>query len=127
MAHYVAEDHVGPGLAGFAFAAFAVSWAWLNYTWFASAYDTVVSVALPLALYVSVYYGLYSALMRTSDRFHLGLLAGTGAVLVLSLALAATGTSMAVCLVVLAFAPAVTVVGYEVLGYRHMADAIERL
>jgi hypothetical protein len=65
--------------------------------------------------------------MRTSDRFHLGLLAGTAAVLVLSIALAATGTSMALCLVVLAFAPAVTVVGYEVLGYRHMADAIERL
>ena len=28
------------GVAGFAFAAFAVSWAWLNYSWFASAYDT---------------------------------------------------------------------------------------
>ena len=40
MAHYVAEDHVGAGVAGFAFAAFAVSWAWLNYSWFASAYDT---------------------------------------------------------------------------------------
>ena len=40
LAHYVAEDHVGAGVAGFAFAAFAVSWAWLNYSWFASAYDT---------------------------------------------------------------------------------------
>ena len=28
------------GVAGFAFGAFAVSWAWLNYSWFASAYDT---------------------------------------------------------------------------------------
>ena len=40
LAHYVAEDHVGAGVAGFVFAAFAVSWAWLNYSWFASAYDT---------------------------------------------------------------------------------------
>ena len=40
LAHYVAEDHVGAGVSGFAFAAFAVSWAWLNYSWFASAYDT---------------------------------------------------------------------------------------
>src|SRR5690349_15594061 len=40
LAHYVAEDRVGVGVAGFAFAAFAVSWAWLNYSWFASAYDT---------------------------------------------------------------------------------------
>src|SRR6476646_3742353 len=40
LAHYVAEDHVGAGVGGFAFAAFAVSWAWLGYSWFASAYDT---------------------------------------------------------------------------------------
>src|SRR4051794_33496317 len=40
MAHYVAEDHIGAGVGGFAFASFAVSWAWLNYSWFASAYDT---------------------------------------------------------------------------------------
>ena len=40
LAHYIAEDHVGAGVAGFAFAVFAVTWAWLNYSWFASAYDT---------------------------------------------------------------------------------------
>src|ERR671937_1080592 len=40
LAHFVAEDHVGAAVAGFAFATFAVSWAWLNYSWFASAYDT---------------------------------------------------------------------------------------
>jgi hypothetical protein len=31
------------------------------------------------------------------------------------------------CLVVLALAPVVTVVGYETLGHRHAADALERL
>ena len=40
LAHYVADDHVLAGVPGFAFAAFAVSWAWINYSWFASAYDT---------------------------------------------------------------------------------------
>src|SRR5512133_4206219 len=40
LAHFIAEDHVGAGVGGFAFASFAVSWAWLNYSWFASAYDT---------------------------------------------------------------------------------------
>jgi low temperature requirement protein LtrA len=40
LAHYVAEDHVSTGLIGFAFTALAVSWAWINYSWFASAYDT---------------------------------------------------------------------------------------
>ena len=41
--------------------------------------------------------------------------------------LAAVGVSVAACLVVLALAPTVTVVGYEVLGHRHMAEALERL
>src|SRR3954470_14678097 len=40
LAHSLAENHVWPGIAGFTFASFAVSWAWLNYSWFASAYDT---------------------------------------------------------------------------------------
>jgi low temperature requirement protein LtrA len=40
LAHFVADAHAGAGIAGFAFATFMVVWAWLNYTWFASAYDT---------------------------------------------------------------------------------------
>jgi low temperature requirement protein LtrA len=40
FAHMLASGHVGAGLAGFSFATFAVSWAWINFSWFASAYDT---------------------------------------------------------------------------------------
>src|SRR3954454_11972665 len=40
LAHYLAEGHAAAAIGGFVFASFAVSWAWLNYTWFASAYDT---------------------------------------------------------------------------------------
>ncbi|AFR30812.1 low temperature requirement protein A [Arthrobacter sp. Rue61a] len=40
FAHAVAEAHFGAGLLGFGFAMFAVIWAWINFTWFASAYDT---------------------------------------------------------------------------------------
>jgi len=47
--------------------------------------------------------------------------------LALSVVLAATGVSVAVCLVVLALAPAVTVIGDETLGHRHMAEVVERL
>ncbi len=39
LAHYVADGHVRTGLLGFGFAVFAVSWAWISYSWFASAYD----------------------------------------------------------------------------------------
>jgi low temperature requirement protein LtrA len=87
----------------------------------------VLSVAIPFGIFAGVFYALYSILMRTGDPFHLGLLAATTALLVLSLLLAAAGVSMAVCLIVLMLAPAVTVVGYEALGHRHMAEAIERL
>jgi hypothetical protein len=65
--------------------------------------------------------------MRAGDPFHLGLLAGTTAVLVLAVLLAWSGVPMAVCLIVLMFAPMVVVVGYELLGYRHMAVALERV
>ena len=88
---------------------------------------TVLSVAIPVAIYVAVLYALYSVLMRVRDPFHLGLIAGTGAILVLSIVLAAAGVNVPLCLVVLALAPVVTVVGYETLGHRHVADALERL
>ena len=74
-----------------------------------------------------MFYALYSVLMRASTRSMSASSAGTTALLVLSVVLAAAGVSVAACLVVLALAPAVTVVGYEVLGHRHMADVLERL
>jgi len=40
LAGTLAAGHVGAGLLGFAFAMFAVIWAWINFSWFASAYDT---------------------------------------------------------------------------------------
>jgi low temperature requirement protein LtrA len=40
LAHALANGHTGTGVAAFAFAMFAVCWAWINYSWFSSAYDT---------------------------------------------------------------------------------------
>jgi low temperature requirement protein LtrA len=40
LAHFLAEDHIRAALIGFGFAAFAINWAWINFSWFASAYDT---------------------------------------------------------------------------------------
>jgi low temperature requirement protein LtrA len=40
FAHALVSGHIGAGLAGFLFATFSVSWAWINFSWFASAYDT---------------------------------------------------------------------------------------
>jgi hypothetical protein len=59
--------------------------------------------------------------------FLIWLLAGTAVFLVGPVALAAAGVGVPVCLIVLALAPVVTIVGYETLGHRHMADALQRL
>ena len=40
LSHFLAEGYVWEGVLGFGFAIFAVSWAWINFSWFASAYDT---------------------------------------------------------------------------------------
>ena len=38
--HAIAEHHVLEGLRGYLMVFFAIWWAWMNFTWFASAYDT---------------------------------------------------------------------------------------
>jgi len=87
---------------------------------------TVLTTAIPFGIYTAMLYGIYAAFTRHRDPFHLTLLAGTAAVLVLSVVLAAMGAGLAICLLVLVLAPLLTVVGYETVGHRHLADALER-
>ena len=39
-AHFIAEAHFTSAATGFVFVTFAVCWAWVNFSWFASAFDT---------------------------------------------------------------------------------------
>jgi low temperature requirement protein LtrA len=112
------------GLAGMG-AGLHVAALYLEHETEIGAVATVASVAVPVALYAVALYAVYSLVMRTADPFHIALLAGTAAVLALSLVLAALGVSMAVCLIVLMFAPVVSVVGFELVGHRHLAAAID--
>jgi hypothetical protein len=86
---------------------------------------TVLSVAIPLALFVVLVYALYAALTRIADPFHAILLGGTAEFLVVPVLMAFGGASLAWCLVVLAVAPWVTVVGFETLGHRHLENHLE--
>ena len=88
---------------------------------------TVLSVTIPVAVFLLAAYALYSLVFRATDAFHLLLLAATAAVLALVVVLAVAGTNMAVCLLVLTLAPVVTVVGYETIGHRHVREALDRL
>ena len=38
--HMIAEDHVGEAVVGYLMVFFAIWWAWMNFSWFASAFDT---------------------------------------------------------------------------------------
>lgn len=88
--------------------------------------ETVLSVALPVGVYILSIYVMYAWLVRTVDAFHLLLIALTAAVLGLAVWLAAAGISMANCLLVVTLAPMVSVVGYEARGHRHATAAITR-
>ncbi|MFF4711383.1 low temperature requirement protein A [Streptomyces eurythermus] len=39
LVHAVAEGHAGTGILDYAMVFYAIWWAWMNFTWFASAYD----------------------------------------------------------------------------------------
>jgi low temperature requirement protein LtrA len=88
---------------------------------------TVLSVVIPFAIFGLAFYALYSTLWHTADPFHLWLLAGTALLLAAAVLLAAAGVGVPVCLLVVALAPMVTVVGYETIGHRHLTEAIRQL
>ncbi|WP_205528391.1 low temperature requirement protein A [Desertimonas flava] len=86
----------------------------------------VLTTAVPLGIYVLCLYSLYTAITRELDRFHLVLVAVTAVIIAASIVMAAAGAPLATCLVVLTLAPAVTVVGYELVGHRHRSEMLAR-
>lgn len=83
-----------------------------------SSMSTVLSVAIPVGIYLLLICALYVMLVGRFDAFHAGLLAVAALVLVAAIAMAAAGMKMAVCLLVVTLAPAVTVLGHELVGHR---------
>jgi hypothetical protein len=84
----------------------------------------VLSVAIPVAVYIVSVYLFYTLLVRTWDALHGLLLAITAVVLTGAALLAAGGVSMAACLLLVMLAPVVTVAGFELLGHRHAIEAM---
>jgi low temperature requirement protein LtrA len=68
MAHYLELDQVATALLGFAFGTFAVTWAWINYSWLASAYDTDDVYFRVATLIVMV--GVLVVALGVPDVFH---------------------------------------------------------
>ena len=91
-----------------------------------SATATVLTTVVPVAVYLVMLFTLYTLLLRTFDPFHVWLLLGAAVFLVLPVVMAQAGASVVACLLVLVLAPVVVVVGFEVVGHRHQAEALRR-
>ena len=88
------------------------------------AVGTVLSVAVPVGVYIALVYVLYGLMVKAWDRFHVLLGVLTAAVLAAAVTSAAAGVPMTACLLIVTLAPVVSVVGFEILGHRHAAAAV---
>lgn len=89
--------------------------------------ETVLTVVVPVGIYLLAFYVFYAVVSRSADPFHLLLVAITIGLLVAPVAMAAAGVGLTWCLLVLAIAPWVTVIGYELVGHRHNAAVVAAL
>ncbi len=87
--------------------------------------NTVLSVAIPVGIYLFSIFLLYVYMVRSYDAFHIVLISLAVAVLVAAVLLAAAGIGMATCLLVVMLAPIVVVLGFEFVGHRHAEHAID--
>jgi low temperature requirement protein LtrA len=89
--------------------------------------DTLLTTAIPVAIYVLCIFVLYAYLTQTVDPFHFMLIGLSFAMLGAAVAMAAAGVSVEWCLLALSLVPWITVVGYELVGHRHNARMLAEL
>lgn len=87
----------------------------------------VLAVAVPVAVFALTFYAGYSMLTRTFHALHVALLAISAIFLIAPVLMAAGDVDLTWCLVVLSLTPWVTVVGYELVGYRHNEEVLAGL
>ena len=87
--HALAEGHVADGLVGYVMVFFAIWWAWMNFTWFASAYDCD-DVPYRLATFVQITGALiFAAGVPAMFETHLPGVAAVGGYVVMRVAMVA--------------------------------------
>jgi low temperature requirement protein LtrA len=85
---------------------------------------TLLCTAVPVTVFLACAYALNVHLVRRFDSLHGVLLAVTAVIVGGAIVVVSLGVDMSIGLVLLMLAPAVTVIGHEVIGHRHQADAI---
>jgi low temperature requirement protein LtrA len=88
--------------------------------------EAILTVVIPVGVFSFALFTLYSLLLRQFDPFHIWLFIGSILALVLAVVAVMAGASIGVGIVITAFSPLVVIVGYETVGHRHQAAALER-
>ncbi|WP_109473356.1 low temperature requirement protein A [Ornithinimicrobium cavernae] len=86
----------------------------------------ILTVVVPVAVFTVALITLYSLLLLQFDPFHTWLVVGALAVLTAAVLAVAAGASIGTGILLAAGAPLVVIVGYETVGHRHQAVAVER-
>ncbi|CAI9387910.1 hypothetical protein MICABA_02891 [Microbacterium sp. T2.11-28] len=86
-----------------------------------------LTITVPVLVFTIVLGILYAILVGRFDVFHVWLIIGTAVVLAVAVAASAAGASLGTTIVITAVAPLVVVVGYELVGHRHLEEDLARL
>ncbi|WP_127793036.1 low temperature requirement protein A [Agromyces sp. LHK192] len=88
--------------------------------------EALLTVTVPAALFLVALFAIYALLLRTFDPLQVWLFIGSVLLLVAAVVAVAAGASFGVGILITAAAPFVVVVGYETVGHRHEAAALQR-
>jgi low temperature requirement protein LtrA len=98
----------------------------IDHTAHIDATAAILTLVIPVAIFTVAHFALYSLLMHEFDPFHLILFIGAILALAASVIAVAAGASIGVGIVVAVCSPLVGIVGYETVGHRHQAAALEK-
>lgn len=87
----------------------------------------VQAVAMPVGVFMVSFFAIYSLMVRRIDLFHLLMFTGVVVVLATAVILAGIGISFGICMLIVALAPAIMVVGFELVGHQHTTDHLDAL
>lgn len=85
----------------------------------------ILTVVVPVAIFTTALFTLYSLLLRQFDPFHVLLFVGALLALAGAAVAVAAGASIGVGIAITACSPVIVIVGYETIGHRHQAALLE--
>ena len=84
-----------------------------------SDFQVILTIAIPLLVLWIALFVLYSVVVRTFDPFHVPIFAASVLALVAGCAAVALGASVTVGVTIMVLSPAVIIVAFETVAYRH--------